>query len=91
MKSNNSTASKKKNPKHEIGVCAGIHSAGKDNSPRATLRTNSLPQSETVTVVSNTNNGKAIELAKKQNTMNDEQLAQVPAGKKFPTVVSSGN
>ncbi len=63
----------------------------KDNSETAALRKDK-PKPEVVTTIDrDKNKGKAIELAKKQNTMDDGQLAQVPAGKNFPTTTGSGN
>jgi hypothetical protein len=62
----------------------------KTNDPLATRRLNNLPKAskaevaKPVGVVSLGN-------ARKQNMMDDGQLAQVPAGRRTPTTTGSGN
>jgi hypothetical protein len=90
-KSNNSTASKKENPSHEDGLSSGVHGT-KDDSECSSLRIGNLPKSEKVREISNdVNAGKAVECARKQNVMDDGQLAQVPAGRDHKTTTGSGN
>ncbi len=94
MKSNNADASKKENPSHEDGG-QGAHDAGKPIEPKEGNGFHSgrkVPTAEVVREVDASKNvGAAIAAAKRQNTMDDGQLAQIPAGKKFPTSTSSGN
>jgi hypothetical protein len=90
-KSNNSTASKKENPSHEDGLSSGAHGT-KDNSERASLRLGATPRPEKVREISRDENaGSAIAAAKRQNTMDDGQLAQIPAGRDHKTTTGSGN
>jgi hypothetical protein len=94
-KANNPNASTKEDNTHFEPVEQGAHSAGKPVVPREGDGYHSgrkLPKPEEVTTLPLVNSDKkAIECAEKQNTMDDGSLAQVPAGKNFPTVVSSGN
>lgn len=60
----------------------------KDNSECASRRIGNLPQAEQVRDVVPQPEGTAIECARKQNEMDDGQLAQQPAGKNFPTRVT---
>jgi hypothetical protein len=66
-------------------------SGTKDNSECASLRVDSLPPSEKVREVVPQPEGTAVAAAKRQNMMDDGQLAQIPAGKNFPTTTGSDN
>ncbi len=51
----------------------GVHSAGKSNSPEATLRNSNKPQASAVTTVDrDANKGKCILAAQKQNTSDEK-------------------
>src|SRR5713101_4250699 len=95
-KSNSPDASTKQDDVYFAAVEQGAHDAGKPVEPKEGEGFHSgrkLPKAEVVAVVSNeTNKGKAIELAKKQNTMSpDGQLAQLPAGGSHKSTTSSRN
>ncbi len=94
-KSNNSTASEKKNSSHQCGVGEGVHDAGKDNSTTATLRTNSVPKPEKVVEIDpEKNSGVATRQAQSQNESDGKGKAgtnQIPVGRSRPTTTSSGN
>ena len=63
----------------------------KTNNPTASLRQNRKLKPEAVRTLSLKDGKNAIEFAKKQNTMSDGQLAQLPAGRKHKSTTSSGN
>lgn len=71
----------------------GPASAGKSNDPECTLRKGSIPAASAVTTVDrDKNKGAAIKCAEKQNLSDGKtgkgNLAQIPAGKNFPTFVA---
>ena len=62
----------------------------KTNNERATLRNENKPKASKVEVAKPVG---VVSLgnARKQNMMDDGQLAQLPAGRRTPTTTSSGN
>ena len=94
-KANNPDASTKQSDKRFDAIEQGAHDAGKPIEPKEGNGFHSgrkVPTAEAVREIDPEKNaGAAIAAAKRQNTMDDGQLAQIPAGKKFPTSTSSGN
>jgi len=66
----------------------------KTNDPLATRRLNSLPKSEKVRDAKEVK-GAAVKAAERQNLMDGKKgkgnLAQVPAGREYPTTTESSN